>query len=306
MKNYIYTLFFIFITICLLGACTKEITGNIKDLSGNPVLNTILRPDTFVSVQLTRSRPVLGEGANSPYLPISDANIKLYENGVEKMISYDSLQERYVSNWKPELGKKYAIEANIPSQENPIKAAAEEILAPISLSYFDTDSVNINNTPYLYVKYTIDDTPGADYYHVLIRFRCLTNGIVTYETPIYVDYSLSDPTESTNGGNANASFMEVYPYGGFLFSDKNRDGSSISFNLPVNLNNMQCDASAQKQLYVEVRKCSEAYFYYMSTVSDFTQNSGNPFGTPVQVYSNIQNGRGIWATYSKTTFTYDL
>jgi hypothetical protein len=40
---------------------------------------------------------------------------------------------------------------------------------------------------------------------------------------------------------------------------------------------------------------SEAYFNYLKSFNMYQRASGNPFATPVQVYSNVENGMGIFA-----------
>ncbi len=46
---------------------------------------------------------------------------------------------------------------------------------------------------------------------------------------------------------------------------------------------------------IEVISCSEAYYNYMKSITKYGMSLGNPFSQPVQVYSNINNGFGIFA-----------
>ena len=50
-------------------------------------------------------------------------------------------------------------------------------------------------------------------------------------------------------------------------------------------------------LFGEIRlvNTSEAYFNYLKSFNMYQRASGNPFATPVQVYSNVENGMGIFA-----------
>lgn len=308
MKRIIYNSFLFAITIILISACTKEITADVKDLSGNPVINAFFRPDTNVSVQLTKSKAVLGASASNPYAVIPNATVKVFENGVEKLLTYDASVDRYVSDWIPHDGNSYSVSAIIPGIEKELLSPAQQVTMPISLTTFSTDTNTVNNKLYLQTKFTIDDQAGENYYHVIIKFRCKSNGMIVYEAPLYIDYEIMDPSGSNTGLNSmsNVDFQEVYTYGGFVFSDGEMEGKTIQFNLPSSIENMACNEGNEKELYVEVRRASKEYFQYVLTVSEFMDNNGNPFGTPVQVYNNIENGRGIWATYSKTSSTYGL
>lgn len=307
MKIIIYNMCLFLCGMLLFSSCTKEITADVKDLSGNPVINCFFRPDTNVSVQLTKSRPVLGNGTLNPYINIDNAIVNVYENGVAMPLSFDATAQRYVSSWVPHDGNSYSIKAVIPGVDKEISSTAQTVLAPMGLSTFSTDTNTVNGKLYMTAKFSIADQPGEDFYHVIIKFRCKTNGVIVFESPLYIDYNLTDPTGNSGTSSlANVNFREVNPYGGFVFSDKGMDGKQLTFALPSSVENLQCNENSDKELYVEVRKSSRAYYEYVLSVSEFIQNSGNPFGTPTQVYNNIENGRGVWATYSKTNFTSPL
>ena len=51
---------------------------------------------------------------------------------------------------------------------------------------------------------------------------------------------------------------------------------------------------------------SQDYYYYRRSLELYNQTSGNPFAQPVQVFSNIQNGFGIFAGAQVNYFDYDL
>ena len=308
MKKIIYNSLFFLLPVCCFVSCTKEITADVKDLSGNPVINCFLHPDTAISVQVTKSHPILGPGATNMFAGIENATVKVYEDGVEHILAYDSASQRYGSGLVPMAGKKYSVKVNIVGFEKEIYAAEETVLAPITLSSFSTDTTTANNKLYLKINFSIDDPIGPDYYHVILKFRCKSNGIILYEAPLYVDSDLGDNPTGNSGSNsiANVPFEQIYPYGGFMFNDQNVDGKKITFSLPTSFSNLQCDTDNDKELYVEVRKASKAYHDYVVTVSNYMENSDNPFGTPIQIYNNIENGRGIWATYSKSSITREF
>ncbi|HIF14776.1 MAG TPA: DUF4249 family protein, partial [Bacteroidetes bacterium] len=51
---------------------------------------------------------------------------------------------------------------------------------------------------------------------------------------------------------------------------------------------------------------SEDYFMYKKTFNVYQSVEGNPFAEPVQVFSNIKNGYGIFAGYSQSITTFHL
>jgi len=48
---------------------------------------------------------------------------------------------------------------------------------------------------------------------------------------------------------------------------------------------------------------SEDYYKYNVTLAKYEQTQGDPFAQPVQVYSNIENGFGIFGGYSSFSDT---
>ena len=59
---------------------------------------------------------------------------------------------------------------------------------------------------------------------------------------------------------------------------------------------------AKQKTYLQVLYISAAYYEYLKTarLHDYTRE--NPFAEPLSVYSNVENGYGIFAGYSSQTF----
>ena len=51
---------------------------------------------------------------------------------------------------------------------------------------------------------------------------------------------------------------------------------------------------------------SQDYYYYRRSLELYNQSSDNPFAQPVQVYSNIENGFGIFAGAQVNYFDIEL
>ena len=53
---------------------------------------------------------------------------------------------------------------------------------------------------------------------------------------------------------------------------------------------------------IYLHNISKSYYYYRTSLELYQNTSGNPFAQPVQVYSNIENGFGIFAGSQITYF----
>lgn len=296
MKRSIYILFAVVIFLSLtLSGCIKEITADVEDLSGNPVLNAFIHPDTVITVRLTKSKPVLGNGTPTSYVQITDAQISVLENGISRPLTYNASANRYVSDWVPQAGNTYSIKGQIPGFDKEVTSTTETLPAPLDFATFVVDtSIDGNGDFRMRLNYTIDDAPGEDFYHVILRYRCrAANGMVVRDNEIIID---KDDSPLGNGNNlyANVGFLEPEPYGGFIFSDQGRDGQTISFDFNVPSSVVECDGD-HGEIYAEVRRTSRAYYEYVLSIDNNAQNG--PFSTPAQIYTNIGNGIGIWAGY---------
>lgn len=303
-----------YILICigslLLFSCTKEVNADLEDLSGRPVLNGLLRADTTLSVHLTRSKPVLGPGAQAAFDVIPDAQVWVYENGVHKVLSYNSQSNRYESSWNAVPGRTYRIQAQIPGMDAPVSSGEEFMPQPVALKSLSADSFIADGSQYLLVDFRFDDPPQpGDFYHAVLYKRCYMNGQVSFQDYADISYDLDNPLGSGNNANAssyaNVRYQDIGYYHGVAFSDADRNGKEIRFTFPVNHSINGCEPG-QGELYLELRKCSKAYYEYINSVSQYQGSAGNPFGNPVQVYDNINNGSGIWGAYSLNTKTFGL
>ena len=61
-----------------------------------------------------------------------------------------------------------------------------------------------------------------------------------------------------------------------------------------------------QEIFVQLKSVSEDYFNYFNTVSLQSWTSGDPFSEPVQVYSNVQDGFGIFAGYQSSWHKIDI
>jgi len=79
-----------------------------------------------------------------------------------------------------------------------------------------------------------------------------------------------------------------------LLTDRLFDGKdhSISFKLDPYFANVE-------NVSIYFTSISESYYDYKTTLSLQKEVSGDPFAQPVQVFTNIQHGLGIFAAYNQ-------
>ena len=99
------------------------------------------------------------------------------------------------------------------------------------------------------------------------------------------------PRVSENDNNMVSSFD-----GGMLFNDKAFNGKaySITFDYKESLNRNQRFG----KLHTELRRTSKDYYLYYTSLSRQISSPAPPFSEPVILYSNIENGLGLFGGYT--------
>jgi hypothetical protein len=87
-----------------------------------------------------------------------------------------------------------------------------------------------------------------------------------------------------------------------IFTDELFNGQKISIKINSDIQSYQ----PGMVIYWTLINHSEDYFMYKKTFNVYQSVEGNPFAEPVQVFSNIKNGYGIFAGYSHSITTFQL
>ena len=109
------------------------------------------------------------------------------------------------------------------------------------------------------------------------------------------------------------------PIRGIAFSDKTINGqksdltitiSCIAIGLPFWIDDPSYnkDGNHKKVIYFRLYSITEEYYKYIQTLNQYNKDYDNPLADPVQVYSNVTGGYGIFAGAAVSTdsivFTY--
>ena len=82
---------------------------------------------------------------------------------------------------------------------------------------------------------------------------------------------------------------------GIGFSDELFEGKEYRLHLNI--------FYAYPKTIIELQNVSPAYFQYHYTQQIQSKNSNDPFSTPTELYNNISNGLGIFASYQSDTIS---
>ncbi len=303
MKKSIYLILLIGL---IISSCEKIIDIDVPDKSRKIVVNSIIDPESEFSIKLTQSKSILEDNM---VMILKDAEAKVFEDdALVGTMEYLDFDQYTLNNFYPSIGKSYRIEVNHPVLQSV--SADISIPDPVEIIEMDTStSIGEWGDKAYNVNIAINDPPGRNYYAVSIT---LTNRVFDWGNQVFLDstetYSaylntLSD-TETGFGDGLVDNDLSYYIDGKLFFSDEifsvQGDRKELALEYYI--------YSPGDSVHVDVRldHIAPSYYFYSVSKQKYYQADGNPFAEPVQVYSNIQNGFGLFSSYSRTSRKYSV
>ena len=284
------------ILLFITGACEKEIKLNIGKEDRMLVVNSILCPDSLITVKVSYTQYILED---QPTTFINNAKVLIYENG----LFLDSLilvaNGKYQSKYKPETNKVYFLVVSDGIRKATATCQIPEKGFPVSPT---TDTVRVLfGPPSQSIKMQFKDNGGQKNY-----YRFFLKGTY-YSTPLafgnnlgfmYNDEALNNETTALD---ALSNYINDTPqfYGRFdlIFSDKNINGTSREIVLS------QIRLLEGYTIFIHQQTLSEDYYQYIYSYNNKPTDS---YSEPFPIHSNIMNGVGIFGAYKEIVDTLRL
>ena len=235
------------------------------------------------------------------FTPVANARIELSKDGqLLQGIVYRG-NGRYLLKHKPEVGKKYEISVEVDGYKT---LTAETIIPAFPIAnaimkqdtIFDEYWVNGYRTKNKLVI-NIEDTPTKDYYWFQIAM------IYNYEgKQPFGDYYSSYMSDKMYFDEFNRYYMQdiTYPFTNYEYKGALRLDDEVFTNSKI-----QFSLAAKPPITLFIIN-GDAYFdkYYKSSIKQFLtyEYDDLPIFEPVQMYSNIENGFGIFGSIAIADF----
>ncbi|HDR51889.1 MAG TPA: DUF4249 domain-containing protein [Mariniphaga anaerophila] len=286
--------FFNLLIALVIISCEEEVSFNFEH-QPKLNLNCILNPDSMVTATLT-----LSQSLDSPekIKPVYGAIITLYEENQVIGILKETEGGYYKLDKKPREGKKY----NITVESTGYSSVSAVTVIPnrpeIEYTKEITGHLEYDSTRATFnLNVKINDRPGPDNYWI-------------YDTWVV--------NEVRYGGarkEINAPFLDGFnkitdpeaKYGyilslGVRLSDEGYDGKTMEFVIPDYFEGTQYSYTDA----VHFLNACEHYDKHLKTIilNRMKETSELPFFEPVQIYSNIENGYGIFGSCAITTIYF--
>ena len=313
--------------VLLLTGCTKEVDLPFPTTGRQVVLNGILHPDSTIRITLTETIP-LDETADFPV--ITTASVVLYED--DRLVdTLDFQKDEYTLNYFPLSGKRYTIEA---TAEGYLQVKASDLIPQTPLITACYKSQRWFPYHNIALQATIQDHAEKtnywlsiiiDQYKQLDSIRCTdindartcsfndSSVVVTSKLSyIYSNSTIPDVFNSfidntLNGVRSFESFVRIEDNA--ITSPSTTlelTGNSYYFSNISKIDDSQSiilEAVSASPHYDRYLKSSVTYYLNNS----FGQENDQPglFTEPTRIYSNVENGLGIFAAYNSVSINLE-
>ena len=292
MKNLLVGLPLLF----ALSACEQVIEPDLPEHTPRLVLQAFCTPDSTWVAFVGRSAGILESLPGRARL-VADAEVELLA-GDRVIDELEFFQRERVYVWEKgalQAGESYSLRVSAPGFATIEATDAIPRPVPTAIVSYRTNTSARSESRIrgdLSIKLEIQDPPGETNYYQLRMFFFFSSE--RYEG----SFSTKDPSIMADNGvdflfEGEGSFSGSAPF----FKDTLFDGQTHAIELSGNYN-----APEHTRFYVQVLYASETYYEYLRSARLHESTQGNPFAEPVSVYSNVENGYGIFAGYSSQTF----
>ena len=312
----------------LAAACTQELDIALPTAPSQLVLNSLLHPDSTIQVSLTTTFP---SSVNSTDFPVVDnATVRLYENdeSLGELTFQDSV---YVLDYFPKVGKEYKIEAE--AQGYTTVRASDVVPNPPNVEIcFREDIEDRYQSRSGILEIVIYDPPTENnfywFYDISYSYRgrfCEwengTHNCWEVDPPILTPselgfyYSFSPIpdrfnafVDNTTGGVTQFDFY-------IRVDDAAQNGERIMFDIASGSGWTSREEFFSEDFHegffgtlyttngsqVYDRYLKSGIIYHLNRDYNTEEDLGfKPFVQFSQVYSNVENGTGIFAAYNTT------
>lgn len=270
------------IIILVCSACELAVDVDVPREPTKATLNSLFTTDSVWQVQLKQDNFILDR--KNFYLPVDDARVIIYQND----IALDTLENQgrgvYLSKSKSPVNyDRYEVRAETDLYGTVTAASTVPIPVPI-----ESGILQLRNDE-LEITFAFEDPDNVDNFYAVSLEEEFS---YTFQGEERISYS-SVPITSKD-----PMFREEdEQLSKLIFNDRLFSGKKISLTIKP-----QSMRAGGKKYYLHLRTLSAELYQYETTFRLQWNIAGDPFAAPINVYSNVTNGYGIFGGYNESVF----
>ena len=304
------------VLVITFTGCRKYLEFEGEDLEPRLVLNGLALADSVVTIHLSNSRGVIDP---RPISRVTNATVNLYDgqgNLIEQLAHQGD--GRYRGGVALAPGSVVSVQA---SAGNFGSVSAQDMVPnTVAIEQWDTTSVIVAGGgsfefPALELAFTVTDPPDQTNFYMLEGYIVQADSIIYDWDPITgepiidtvpanvpqvypVGFSSTDQILIANG-DAEVGETRVY-FTRAVLRDALFNGTRRTFTIRLD------NTIRPGTLDLRWVSITNATYLYYRTLERFLYANDDPFAEPVQVYTNIEGGLGIWGGANVARVTIEL
>lgn len=291
--------FFALLSLVLcLTSCEEDFVLVKKDFTPQLVINSVFKPDSKWFVHVSSSRDILNP--KSQITNIENANVVIVEKLTKKKIYLDHVGDGiYSSNYyPPQPDKTYVLLVDVPGYKRvkaesmaPKKANIVNVIKDVVDEKVSTVNFQVKDDSKQYLIWNFISFKGSSGPADVIFTGNPKSFILSF-----MDYNHALSSFSGTGNDAVSS-EGVFSSNITDESDDTEDGASGGSGSEE----PDLEASFVIKRYLRVVTASSNLYNYYKSVERFLSagNHNSSFSNSPEIYSNIENGLGIFAGYTE-------
>ncbi|HNZ71843.1 MAG TPA: DUF4249 domain-containing protein [Prolixibacteraceae bacterium] len=335
ISDKIYCVLVLLLFSALFTACSTEVEFKGEELEPKLVVNSICLVDSLLEVEVSATKLIPGFESKFRFIP--NATVKVFVDDEETEVLQcvnvgdsvrakleDLFLARYSGKTVVKSGKKYRVEVSHPDFKHvavgEMTGAMPVLIESAFVEVVKNDDILDNSSSKVNASITFTDTPDEENYYRLYVYLSVGEGFETTKPNgeegirvLVMDYFVnqqltsSDPVFSNNN-DPNNILGETSSFGYTIFDDKLLKGKpyELSFELyehwAWDMAHVDTTMGGYYIVHFELQSITKDVYYYLKSIDDSNESGMGLFTEPVQVYSNIANGLGIFGAASSSTY----
>lgn len=279
----------------ILSSCESTIYYDLPEHERKIAIIGTLNPDSSLTVHLSKS--FLADPSEAILSP-GEVVASLFEDG-QYLADLSHVRDNFygIPDFYPVTGKEYSLEVSYG--ELRVVKCHTQIPERAQILALDTITAYIDGRDQLTVNLKIMDQPGVSNYYALGVI--LTHKYYDRESKVVTDSLLSYPAYFTiNGVNdlrVNTNLIDIdinFRFNDMLFvTDALFDGQEFNLNFSPFLS----PSNPVDNIIMDINfyQVTKSNYIFAESYYNYYKSLGSPLSEPVQVYSNIENGLGLFS-----------
>jgi Domain of unknown function (DUF4249) len=285
-------------------SCEKTVVVNVPIAPSKLVVNGIVQANNIFTINVSKSEAVLSSNTATSF-KVSNAFVQLYENGILKdTFLYNSVNNNYTvkNGTVPLVGRTYKLTAALSGYTTvDAETSTPSNITIQSISRVPNARTDANGGTQDEVKIKFVDNGNETNYYLFKVKRPVnfTGSQLEYQSIFCIKSNDVDIDRTSNNDPTDVNSCIDRE---FLMTDKNFNGNAKTITLFIDSYNLAVFTNPQNQKkykpIVEINNISKNYYNYRRSIQTYRDNEDNPFSEPVLVYSNVNNGYGIFSSFT--------